>query len=61
VSGTASTDVILNALARRSQAPPPTPITPPERLTLTMPPIADCGRYDALRTTPPMEALCGAL
>ena len=60
-AGIASADVILNALARRSQAPPPTPITPPERLTLTMPPIADCGRYDALRTTPPMEALCGAL
>lgn len=60
-AGVASADVILNALARRAQAPPPTPITPPERLTLKMPPIADCGRYDALRSAPPMETGCGAV
>jgi hypothetical protein len=35
-------------------------LTPPERLTLKMPPIADCGRYDALRTAPPMETGCHA-
>jgi hypothetical protein len=57
----ASADVILNALARQSQVPPPVPIAPPERLTLTMPPVADCGRYDALRSTPPVEAHRGAL
>jgi transposase len=60
-AGIASADVILNALARRSQAPPTMPITPPERLTLTMPPVADCGRYDALRNTLPVEAHCGAV
>ena len=60
-AGIASADVILNALARRSQGPPTPPISPPERLTQTIPPIADCGRYDALRTTLPMEGLCGAL
>jgi transposase len=60
-AGIASADVILNALARRSQMPPPMPIIPPERLTLTMPPVADCGRYDALRITPPAETCHGAL
>ena len=56
----ASADVILNALARRSQPLPLQPITPPERLTLTLPPIADCGRYDALRPTLAAEARYGA-
>jgi hypothetical protein len=60
-AGIASADVILNALARSSQPMPTLPITPPERLTLTLPPIADCGRYDALRPMPSTEAACGAL
>jgi hypothetical protein len=45
----ASADVILNALARRQQPDPPPPIQTPERLTLSLPPLADCARYDALR------------
>ena len=48
----ASADVILNALARRGQAPLPPPIETPERLALKAPPIADCARYDALRARP---------
>jgi hypothetical protein len=52
--------VILNALARRAQPAAAATIEPPERLTLTQPPRADCGRYDALRTVLAMEATCGA-
>ncbi|HRD74863.1 MAG TPA: IS21 family transposase, partial [Hyphomicrobiaceae bacterium] len=56
--------VILNALARRQQAAPPPPVETPERLTLSLPPIADCARYDGLRTAPATNAVevhCGAL
>ena len=59
-AGIASADVILNALARRTQPATAATIEPPERLTLTQPPRADCGRYDALRTTLAMEVGCGA-
>ena len=45
----ASADVILNALARRQQPEPTAPIQTPERLTLCVPPVADCARYDSLR------------
>ena len=45
----ASADVILNALARRQQPEPPAPVQTPERLTLAVPPVADCARYDSLR------------
>ena len=45
----ASADVILNVLARRQQTDPPPPILTPEHLTLNLPPIADCARYDRLR------------
>lgn len=45
----ASADVILNALARRLQGAPPQQILTPERLTLAVPPLADCARYDRLR------------
>ena len=45
----ASADVILNALARRQQPEPTAPIQTPERLTLCVPPAADCARYDSLR------------
>jgi hypothetical protein len=52
-AGITNADVILNVLARRQQATPAAPIAVPERLQLTMPPIADCARYDALRSLPP--------
>ena len=51
-AGIASADVILNVLARRQQPTPPAPVAVPERLRLAMPPIADCARYDALRSRP---------
>jgi hypothetical protein len=60
-AGIASADVILNALARRTQPETAATIEPPERLALTQPPRADCGRYDALRTTLAMEMARGAL
>ena len=52
-AGIASADVILNSLARRQQATPAAPVAIPERLKLTIPPVADCARYDALRSPPP--------
>lgn len=60
----ASADVILNALARQQQPDPPPPVQTPERLTLSLPPLADCARYDGLRAAPAAtnaEAHCGAL
>ncbi len=48
-AGIASADVIINAVARRQQPQPTPPIMTPERLTLSTPPVADCGRYDSLR------------
>ncbi|KAB2910182.1 MAG: IS21 family transposase [Hyphomicrobiaceae bacterium] len=58
----ASADVILNVLARRQQPQPPPPIETPDRLALSLPPIANCSRYDALRVKPAaMEAIHGAL
>ena len=51
-AGVASADVVLNALARRSAREPAPPILTPERLTLTVAPIADCARYDRLRILP---------
>jgi len=57
-AGIASADVILNALARRAEPAAITPIATPDRLALTLPPLADCARYDALRTR---EAAYGAL
>jgi hypothetical protein len=58
-AGIASADVILNALARQQQAGPVPPILTPERLTLTLMPVADCARYDRLRTSA-LEAAHGA-
>jgi transposase len=49
-AGIASADVILNALARRQQPDQPEPVMTPERLALTSPPLADCARYDGLRS-----------
>ena len=55
-AGIASADVIVNALARRLQPPPPEAIHTPERLALSLPPIADCARYDGLRAKPAVAA-----
>jgi hypothetical protein len=49
--GVHSADVILNILARRREPPPPPPIHTPEALKLRHMPIADCARYDQLRST----------
>jgi hypothetical protein len=59
-SGIASTDVILNILAR-SLAPAPTgPVQTPESLQLKHMPRPDCARYDNLRAAPAEEMLHGA-
>ena len=58
----ASADVILNVLARRQQSDPAPPILTPEHLVLSLPPIADCARYDRLRAPiAAMEAAHGAV
>ena len=58
----ASADVVLNVLARRQQPQPVAPVMTPERLELTVPPLADCARYDRLRAAlAPVGAGCGAL
>jgi transposase len=59
-AGIASADVILNALARKQQKEPVPPIATPSRLALSLPPTADCARYDRLRA-PTQEAAYGAL
>jgi transposase len=51
-AGIASADVILNALARQQQPKLAATIAVPDRLTLRLPPTADCARYDALRSRP---------
>jgi transposase len=47
--GVTSTPVILNILARTKDSAPILPVFTPEALRLTMPPTADCSRYDQLR------------
>lgn len=49
--GVHSADVILNILARRRDPGPPVTIMTPEALRLQHAPIADCNRYDSLRST----------
>ena len=49
--GVHSADVILNILARRREPPPPPMIHTPEALMLRHMPVADCARYDQLRST----------
>ena len=49
-AGLASTDVVLNALARAKQPAPVAAIAIPEALVLDQPPAADCARYDSLRS-----------
>jgi transposase len=48
--GVHSADVVLNILARRRDPCPVVPILVPEALRLRQAPIADCARYDRLRT-----------
>jgi transposase len=60
-AGIANADVILNVLARRQQPVPAAPIAVPERLRLAMPPVADCARYDALRSPPQPVAHVGGM
>ncbi len=51
-AGVASADVVLNALARAQEPDRTQSIPIPEALTLEHPPIADCARYDRLRSRP---------
>jgi len=44
--GLRSTAAVLNILSRQNMAPPPPEIDPPEHLKLSLPPVADCARYD---------------
>ena len=60
-AGVASADVILNALARRQQPALPGPVATPEALALSLPPIADCARYDGLRSHLVTEAVHAAV
>jgi transposase len=48
--GVHSADVIINILARQREPPPAPSIHIPEALKLQHAPIADCARYDQLRT-----------
>ena len=48
-AGTTSADVILNILAHRAEPSPVGPIATPASLALSLPPRADCARYDGLR------------
>jgi transposase len=45
-----SADVVLNILARRSDPGPAPPIHTPAALSLRHAPVADCARYDSLRS-----------
>ncbi len=49
-TGTASDDLILNILARHGEPPRPLTIITSEDSAQRHPPIADCARYDQLRT-----------
>ena len=48
--GVHSADVVLNILARQRDPAPPANIVTPAALTLRHAPIADCARYDNLRS-----------
>ena len=49
-AGIASSDVVLNVLSRRNEPEPPASIITPDALALSELPIADCARYDTLRS-----------
>ena len=48
--GVHSADVVLNILARQRDPGPPVTILTPAALTLRHAPVADCARYDNLRS-----------
>jgi hypothetical protein len=50
--GVHSADVVLNILARQREPTPPVTILTPESLRLRHEPVADCARYDSLRSPP---------
>ena len=54
--GVHSADVIINILARRRDPAPAVTVLTPEALALRQAPIADCARYDQLRSTSPWSA-----
>ena len=47
--GTIRSEVVLNLIARELDPPAIDPVATPENLCLQEEPVADCGRYDALR------------
>ncbi len=49
-AGIASSDVVLNVLARRATPPPAANVLTPRALALGQAPAADCARYDRLRS-----------
>ena len=49
--GVHSADVILNVLARQRDPGPPITIVPPPAFALQHAPVADCSRYDRLRSS----------
>jgi hypothetical protein len=49
-AGVNSRDVILNALSRQLQPQPAVTVIAPEALSLRHVPVADCARYDSLRS-----------
>jgi hypothetical protein len=49
-NGVHSADVVINILARRRDPEPPAPIATPATLRLRLAPVADCARYDSLRS-----------
>jgi hypothetical protein len=49
--GVHSADVILNILARRRDPGPPLTILTPDALKLQHAPLADCAKYDQLRSS----------
>ena len=50
--GVHSADVVLNILARQREPTTPVTILTPESLRLRHEPVADCARYDSLRSPP---------
>jgi transposase len=48
--GVHSADVVINILARRRELAPPATIMTPDALRLRHAPVADCTRYDSLRS-----------
>jgi len=51
-AGLCSSDVVLNVLSRQRPPTPTAAIPIPTALTLRLEPIADCARYDTLRSLP---------